>query len=340
MAWIYKRGKTWWIAYRPKGQKYPRRESLHTRSKPLATRVKIRLEADRLANRFGDIPDTLLSSAYAEFIEGRRHRAPETIVWYERRLRFFSSWCRKRSGDLVLLQEITPQMIEDYKLYRGDQGVRPVTVAGDMRALRAFLGWCARKKHYLRSSPYADDEDLHKVAGVQDSHKIALTKEDRGLYGHALFGTPLFFVFMLGCYAGLRRAEICAHERRDVREGILSVYEKPGFKPKDHECRRLPAEMELALVLPLMPDSGPAVVGRFGGFRKPKDLGRSWRKLVHALRLPPLRGRRYGVTLHELRYTYASMQIQERNVDIFTLQNRMGHESMATTQKYLRLFKP
>ena len=46
------------------------------------------------------------------------------------------------------------------------------------------------------------------------------------------------------------------------------------------------------------------------------------------------------VTLHELRHTYASIQIAERGTDIWTLARRMGHSSITTTQGYFHLFRP
>jgi len=54
---------------------------------------------------------------------------------------------------------------------------------------------------------------------------------------------------------------------------------------------------------------------------------------VKALGLP-------HVTLHELRHTYASIQIAERGTDIWTLARRMGHSSITTTQGYFHLFRP
>jgi len=48
----------------------------------------------------------------------------------------------------------------------------------------------------------------------------------------------------------------------------------------------------------------------------------------------------WGVRLHELRHTYASILIQERGVDIGRVMKRMGHSSIMTTQGYFHQFNP
>ena len=188
---------------------------------------------------------------------------------------------------------------------------------------------------------------------------VALTVEERLVYKKALQSHPLWPAFMIATHAGLRLSELAHFSKQDVRNGIIIVKNKPeeGFTVKNYRARRIPVEDELKNVIALLPETGPALTTHRGERWDPTALGKRWVKTIEKLQLPPERRRRmrptakaassgptwkmiHGVRMHELRHTYASIQMQEKTTDIYTLMRRMGHSSITTTQGYFHLFNP
>ena len=335
MAWLYERNGIWWLGHRKDGKVV--RDSLGPIRKSEAQRIKVRVEFNLLENP-QHVPDILLSDAFDGFILAQRHRSAETLHWYARRLK---RWMRSVHDD-ILIGEIRSADIQTYRDSRLDDGRAPATVRGDIGAIRVFLNWCV-DKGWLPSIPMT--KGCRRVHGVQARAKIALAADERSAYAEKLAGFPMYPVYLFGVHAGLRCGELCHLEYSDIRDGLIHVRPKDGWHPKDYQCRTIPAAPEIATILPELPRTGVLFPEPRGHVRDIYNLARDWRQTMNSLELPPHRATRagrpmHGAQLHELRVTYASVQIQEKGVDIFTLKNRMGHSSIETTNGYLRLFRP
>ena len=148
---------------------------------------------------------------------------------------------------------------------------------------------------------------------------------------------------MFGVYAGLRRGELIVLERRDIRNGVIVLRNKPelGFTLKDYEARQIPLEEELRPVVDALPAEGPALPSPQGHFWCPRNLSRLWEKTMRQLKLPPEKPRktgptRYGASFHELRHTYASHSVSS-GLPLEIVGRLLGHTQVATTRRYAHL---
>jgi len=291
----------------------------------------------RIAGR-SDPRDVMLGAAIEEFLAGRADLAPMTLRWYRYRLGRFV----REMGEDRSVVSITTQRILDYRL-----SMAPVysqnTVAGHMRVLSTFFKWLVEEQRAIEFTPVTPR--VRKVPRQQSQGRLALTPDERRVYAEKLSGVWLN-VYMFGTYAGLRLGELAHFERADIRDGVIHLVNKPhlGWTLKDYEARMIPLEPELAPFVALLPEIGPAFPAPRGGFYGIDELTKRWTREVTRLALPPHRVRKgkeiWGVRLHELRHTYASILIQERGVDIGRVMKRMGHSSIMTTQGYFHQFNP
>ena len=145
-------GKVWWISYSIAGRQ--KRESSFSTNKRVA--------------------QNLLALRQAQVLEGRlqlpKSRPPKFEDWTERFLetvRHASTKARYSSSIKNLtvhlkgrrLSEITPEMIEEFKLARLESGVRSSTVNRDLATCRRLLN-LAKKQRLIGLNPFAEVELL------------------------------------------------------------------------------------------------------------------------------------------------------------------------------------
>ncbi|WMT18525.1 tyrosine-type recombinase/integrase [Parageobacillus toebii] len=77
--------------------------------------------------------------------------------------------------------------------------------------------------------------------------------------------------------------------------------------------------------------SQPVFLNKNGKKLNPRGLHKIFKEILQKAGLPPQR-----FSLHHLRHTFATLLIQENkeNVDLRTVQELLGHESLVTTQVY------
>lgn len=138
-------------------------------------------------------------------------------------------------------------------------------------------------------------------------------------------------------YAGLRPEEVCWAQRLwlDTGRRTLSIQETRDvvgqtWTPKDYEARVLDVKTELFDWLQAERHDGLFIMrGRDEGrVLNPSSLSHGFRKLADAEGWDTL------ITLYSCRHTYCT-ELLRASVDLATVQRRMGHESVRTTQTYL-----
>jgi len=181
--------------------------------------------------------------------------------------------------------------------------------------LRQFYGWALSGEH-VTLDPMADMPRPGEGPRIpdpldQDEMAIALTAP----------AVPWRRAVMLACYAGLRVREIVAARRIHINAGKLRVHGKGG------RWRLIP----LAPVL-LEELSGAfdwLCPGVLGGPLSHDTLESNQRQVFDGLGLPQ-------VHLHRGRHWFAT-QLLHNGADIRTVQELMGHASLATTQLYTQV---
>lgn len=136
---------------------------------------------------------------------------------------------------------------------------------------------------------------------------------------------PLRRAVLLAACEGLRCAEIAQARREDIEGGLLTVERKGG------KVQHLPVYEHVWADVEPLPD-GPLVRRRSGEAYPPAKLSVAASQALTAIGLPTL-------TLHRFRHRFATMLLLPRELggagaDIRTVQELMGHESLASTQIY------
>lgn len=182
--------------------------------------------------------------------------------------------------------------------------------------IRAFYRW-AVDMDYLAASPA---DCLPAVKPGQP--KPRPTPES--VYRAALLGADdrSQLILRLAGECGLRRAEIAHVHARDLLEDLVGwslVAHGKGGKDRD-----IPLPPYLAAMIRLRAADGWLFPGDYQGHLSPRWVGK-----LAVLALPG------DWTLHTLRHRFASVSYAVDH-DLMTLRDLLGHESVATTQRYVK----
>ena len=113
---------------------------------------------------------------------------------------------------------------------------------------------------------------------------------------------------------------------------VQQAYDEMGqsWRPKDFEARGLDVSRELLEWLQVERHDGRCILrGKYEGRPlNPSSLTHAFRKMGDAEEWDT------EITLYSCRHTYCT-ELLRAGVDLATVQRRMGHESIRTTQTYL-----
>ena len=139
---------------------------------------------------------------------------------------------------------------------------------------------------------------------------------------HAALATDdpdLRLMVMLAAYAGLRRAEVASLHSSNVIGDVLRVTGKGG---KERDIPAHPAILDL-----LRGREGYVFPGKVDGHLSPDWVGK---------RIKAALGKDSGWTAHSLRHRFATRAYAGER-DLLTVQQLLGHSSVATTQRYTQV---
>jgi integrase len=171
---------------------------------------------------------------------------------------------------------------------------------------------------------------------------------------HALSDHRLYAMFHLGFLGGMRRAELCAlqWESVDLEQGMIQVTKSMsrlsnneiyvGAPKTNSGVRSLPIDRDTSTVLrqhrkeqaierlkagDLYQDNGLVFCNADGSYLVPSYVGQSYTYHI----------KKYlGIheTLHGMRHAHGSI-LHEAGEELKAIQDRLGHASVATTQRYI-----
>lgn len=117
----------------------------------------------------------------------------------------------------------------------------------------------------------------------------------------------------LAASTGLRRSELFALQRGDIRDGVIYLSTSKNGEPRAVPIAR----------------TGLRHVKAIPWARTVDSLDHEFRRARAAAGLEDLR-------FHDLRHTYASLLVNQ-DVDLYTVARLLGHKSMQTTKRYAHL---
>jgi site-specific recombinase XerD len=241
------------------------------------------------------------------WLEHKKHRAPRTLIERRRIL---------RHANLHLPKGIAYASDDEVAIYlhRWSKWTRHTYDT----ALRVFYGCCVAKG-WLTIDPMIDIDkpkagDRLPRPWDDDEIRIVLTQAPPFPWRRAAF---------LAVYAGLRCGEIATVQRSDIVRGRLRV------RGKGDKVRMIPIADPLAEEL----DDGRTGNLCVGARGRPIQARTMSQHQAHAW---VALGLRSDLHLHGARHAFATTLL-EQGADCREIQVLMGHESLATTQNYLKV---
>ena len=272
-----------------------------------------------------------------QFLTSLKHEknaSPHTISSYKRDLVQLASYLEERK---VKLREIDNVVLRGFLARLQEKGNKKSTVARKLAAIRSFFQFCMRKK-WLEDNPakivatpkqekyvpsFLSEDEMAKFLDLPQTHQ-PLDLRDKAVL-ELLYAT------------GMRVSELAGLNLEDVNfsERLIRV------RGKGKKERLIPfgkkAEDCLAFYIRARPQIAKGDIEEktlFLNYRGERLTSRSVERIVDKyIRLTALRRK---ISPHSLRHSFAS-HLLSRGADLRVIQELLGHESLATTQKYTHL---
>jgi site-specific recombinase XerD len=263
-----------------------------------------------------------------------RKRSPLTVAAYERDLREFADFLARSPGETALTS-VVPSQIRQYIAHMFDaRGYDSRTVCRKLSSIRALYRFL-KITGVLESDPSAaipgPSVAKRRPAPLKVDEVVKLLRTS--VAGRSDVARRRDAAIMEVFYAsGMRRAELAGVRLADVdlAERTIRVTGK-GNKERTVLINRT-AATAIEAYLRVRPHSADPrlFLGRGGKGLTPKHVWRIFRTIYR------LSGIQKHASPHTLRHSFAT-HLVENGVDLETVRELLGHESLATTGVYLQL---
>jgi integrase/recombinase XerC len=291
-----------------------------------------------------DLPDFVAPKVAAEIVSwlshlgAERRMSPKTVEAYRRDVLQFLAFLAEHLGGAPSLRDLAALAPADVRAFLAARRAKNIGSRSLMRALagmRAFGRFLERNgkgKVGALTAVRAPKigKTLPRPLAIIAAKRVAdpdiAAGDGREPWIHARDAAVLALLY--GC--GLRIAEAMSLKRADF--GTRDTLTVTGKGRKQRMVPLLPQVAKLiadyvALCPFDLPDDGPLFVGAKGGALSPRIIQLAMARLRGALGLPET------ATPHALRHSFAT-HLLARGGDIRSIQELLGHASLATTQIY------
>jgi len=324
MGTVYKRGNVYYVDYRDNGKRI--RKRIGPSYEAACDELKV-LEGDVVRRKAGlSKQDMSVSGFVAKHLEFLKlDRKESSVRRYRIQLDHFNHFLR--SQGVCMLSQVTPEIVERFKVHRLSQGVSKQTV----NLALATVGAMFKRAVGLG---YSENNPVSKVERLRVERRPA----PRYLTGpeiervKAVCSQTARDVFEVLIETGMRRGEIENLEWRDVdfAEGYIQIRPKVDWTPKHGRSRKIPIRPRVREILQR----------RKKGAWSPLVFHTSTGKRIRHIRDMLARAyKKAGVrnaTVHTTRHTFASHAVMS-GVDLYTVAKLLGHSDVKTTQAYSHL---
>lgn len=278
----------------------------------------------------------LVDKAVADFLRHLRERnaSPHTIKAYAGDLENFAAYAGPRNW-----KQIDHIAIRGFLSHLYEKGLSKTSVARSLAAVRSLYRWLAREgvveqnPAKLVATPKLPKklprvptiEEMNSVLDGQMPETAAFPERDR-----------LMLELLYGC--GIRNSELTGINLDDIRlsaEAILirgkgkkERYVPFGDAVKNAFTGYLRARQ--ALLAERRKNTAALLINRRGGRLTTRSVGRIIKQIAVAKGLSP------DVHPHTLRHAFGTHLLEE-GADLRAIQELLGHERLATTQRYTQL---
>jgi integrase/recombinase XerC len=280
--------------------------------------------------------NTIVGKPVEDFLRHLRERnaSPHTIKAYSSDLGNFTAYAGSRGW-----KQIDHIAIRGFLSHLYEKGLSKTSVARSLAAVRSLYRWLAREgvveqnPAKLVATPKLPKklprvptiEEMNSVLDGQMPEVAAFPERDR-----------LMLELLYGC--GIRNSELTGINLDDIRlsaEAILirgkgkkERYVPFGTSVKSALAGYLPARQ--TLLAECSKSTGALLINQRGGRLTTRSVGRIIKKIAVAKGLSP------DVHPHTLRHAFGTHLLEE-GADLRAIQELLGHERLATTQRYTQL---
>jgi integrase/recombinase XerC len=279
---------------------------------------------------------TIVEKAVSDFLRYLRERnaSPHTVKAYSGDLANFARYAGSRGW-----KEIDHIAIRGFLSQLYEKGLGKTSVARTLAAVRSLYRWLAQEgvveqnPAKLVATPRLPKK-LPRVPTIEEMNAVL----DGPMPEAAAFAERdrLMLELLYGC--GIRNAELTGINLDDIRlsaEAILirgkgkkERYVPFGESAKSALAAYLPARQ--AIVAERRKNTPALLINQCGGRLTTRSVGRIVKKIAVAKGLSP------EVHPHTLRHAFGAHMLEE-GADLRAIQELLGHERLATTQRYTQL---
>lgn len=315
---IYRRGKVWWMDFIYKGRRY--RKSTETEDRRLAKRIYDKVKGEIAEGRwFERLPGE--EKTFREMMEkflfeyAPKKKSGDRFRGLAKNLISFM-------GDFTLL-EITPKVVNEYKVKRYQDGVKPATINREIACLKRAFNLAYREWEWIMENP------ISKVSMEKENNKrdrwLSYDEELRLLNASPNWMRDLI-VFALN--TGMRLSEILTltWDQIDLNRKILII-----FNSKNGEKRGIPLN-EIVFEMLKNKSKVRSIDTNLVFYN---DNHKQFNKVFVSHRFAKI-VKKAGIDdfrFHDLRHTFATRLVQA-GVDIYRVCHLLGHKDLKTTQRY------
>lgn len=318
---LFKRGSVWWMRFSHNGQQI--RRSTETADKKLAQRI------------FDKLKGEIAEEKWFEHLEGEEMTFNELMTRYLTEHssvnKTHKSYIRDKSiekhlakafGNLILT-EITPKMIAEYKVKRRADGVSPRTINYELTFMSHAYNMAVKEWELVKDNPVA----RVRKEKVRNFIERWLTLEEEA---KLLAASPQWLkeIIVFAINTGFRQGEIMALQWHQIDFGrkTITIYEQ-----KNKCVDTLPLNITALNVLQNKVLAGHAAKDLVFGNPLHKYIGssvliRAFHRAIKKAGIPKLR-------FHDLRHTFATRLVQN-GVDLFTVQKLGRWKNTSMVMRY------
>jgi integrase/recombinase XerC len=282
-------------------------------------------------------PKSVVAEAVADFLRHLRERnsSPHTIKAYKQDLELFSAYAGFRGWKQIDHIEVRGFLSQLY-----EKGLSKASVARALAAVRSLYRWLAREgvveqnPAKLVATPKLPKK-LPRVPTIEEMNLVI----DGAMPEVAAFPERdrLMFELLYGC--GIRNSELTGINLDDISLNAEAILIRGKGKKERHVPFGDSVKAALAAYLPerqkLLQETHKhstalLINRRDGGRLTTRSVGRIVKKIAVAKGLSP------DVHPHTLRHAFGTHMLEE-GADLRAIQELLGHERLATTQRYTQL---
>lgn len=278
-----------------------------------------------------------VEKAVLDFVEALKERnaSPHTITAYARDLTEFSSYI----GPEDTVHDIDHLRVRGFLSHLYDRGLSKTSVARSLAAVRSLFRWLARKgvvdqnPASLVATPRLPKK-LPRVPTIEEINSVL----DADMPEQAPFPERdrVIFELLYGC--GLRNSELVGITLGDINwsnEAILvrgkgRKQRLVPFGDSAAQAMRDYLPVRQRMLAELKKTSNGLLINLRGGRLTTRSVGRIVKQIAIARGLPP------DLHPHTLRHAFGTHMLEE-GADLRAIQELLGHERLATTQRYTQL---